>query len=407
MRNSIRKIFSNLITYLFLVLLSTLLVLILMLEQSLSFLKVDNLNEQKRIIASFAELKRDDSELALIHFNAKTAHLNQQIEKLYSYNKYNFSNHYFFGNSKEFLENLSILSSLATQFNSATRQYYTKTQIRDAEAQESLKESLDRASRDINAHINTMLFRNTAYDQEKFQVAKIVIGIFFILALSATFWYTRRLRSIYEDIEFLYQVKKDKKTHHFFSFEADAIGLRMNRKTSHSENSSLIDPVTQINNHKGMMSAYTQKKGLKSSNYTSVAVIEVDNFSKSKRTYSQELTQAILKKIAYTISLHEQPIDVVARTDYNQFTLILSRPTREQGFKDIELIRESIAELHFNIAQSKESRITVSGGFVVKPNNTKLEEAISEAKEILSYAKSSGTNKILRARDLNRESELK
>ncbi len=162
----------------------------------------------------------------------------------------------------------------------------------------------------------------------------------------------------------------------------------------------MIDPVTGLNNNKGMINSYSNKKNLKDSNFTALTIIEIDNFSKSKRAFSQEVTQNILKKIAYTISLHEQAIDVIARTDYNQFTLILSRASKGQAFKDVELIRQSIEELKFNIAYKSPVVITVSGGFIIKPNNTNSDEANRQAKEILQYAKTTGTNRILQTSDM-------
>lgn len=176
--------------------------------------------------------------------------------------------------------------------------------------------------------------------------------------------------------------------------------MRMNRKNVTTDNPTMIDPVTDINNHKGMVNSYSNKKNLKDSNFTAVTILEIDNFSKTKRAFSQEMTQSILKKLAYTISLHEQAVDVIARTDYNQFTLILSRASKEQAFKDTELIRQSIEELKFNEPNKGPVVITVSGGFVIKPNNSNLEEAMRQAKEILHYAKSMGTNRILQTRDL-------
>jgi diguanylate cyclase (GGDEF)-like protein len=114
-----------------------------------------------------------------------------------------------------------------------------------------------------------------------------------------------------------------------------------------------------------------------------------------------------LKKIAYTISLHEQPIDVIARTDYNQFTIIFSRSEKEQAYKDVEIIRQSIAELKFNIPHTETTQITVSGGFVIKPNNSSLEEAMKQAKEVLRFAQSTGKNKILQTRDLSKRDHIK
>lgn len=400
MKNSIKNIFKNLNRYLLFVLFTSLIAIILMIEQSLSFMKLENLNEQKKTIASLTKLQRDDVDLALIQFNGKSTHLHQQIEKLRSFHKYNFSDRYLFFNSEEYLRDLSKLSELTTAFNNAAHKYYVKTEVKDPQIEAKTKSDLETAFDQINSQIDSIIMKSTLYDQKKFETAQIIIVVYFLIVLIATFWYRKRLNSIYNDIEFLHQIEKGQKTHQFFSLEADSIGLRMNRKSFQKDNPSMIDPVTEINNYKGMISAYSQKKGLKDSNFTGVSVLEIDNFSKTKRTYSQELTQSILKKIAYTISLHEQAVDVIARTDYNQFTLIFSRPSKEQLFKEVDLIRESISELRFNISTEQKSNITVSGGFIIKPNNTHLDEALRQAKEILEYAKSSGTNRVLQTRDM-------
>jgi diguanylate cyclase (GGDEF)-like protein len=164
----------------------------------------------------------------------------------------------------------------------------------------------------------------------------------------------------------------------------------------------MIDPVTGVNNLKGMISSYDKKKDIKERGYTAVTVIEVDNFSKTNRVYSQELTQTILKKIAYLLSLHQQTADVIARTDYNQFTLIFSRDEKKELFKDVENIRENISELRVESPELGEIEITVSGGFVMKPYNLPLEEAIKEAKKILKFSQDHGKNKISQVRDLAR-----
>ncbi len=398
MKHSIKKIFLNLNTYLFFVLLVSFVAMILTLEQQLSFEKVNNLNKQKETINSLATLKKDDIELALIQFNGKSTHLHQEIDKLKSIYKYDYSDRYIFSNSQEYLGDLDRLSVLTTSFNDSAHKFYVndKSEKSREESQKELNTSLT----NIIYHINNMLIKNIEYTQDKFKVSKIATIVIFVLILLATFWYRKKLFSIYKDIEFLYQVDKNKVDHTIYTLEADAISMRMNRKVVTTDNPTMTDPVTGINNNKGMLNSYSNKKNLKDSNFTSVTILEIDNFSKSKRAFSQEMTQNILKKIAYTISLHEQAVDVIARSDYNQFTLILSRVSKEQSFKDVELIRQSIAELKFNIADTGQVVITVSGGFIIKPNNTNLDEASRQAREILQYAKSTGINRILQTRDM-------
>ncbi|MDF1883338.1 GGDEF domain-containing protein [Sulfurimonas sp. SAG-AH-194-C21] len=398
MKHSIKKIFLNLNTYLFFVLLVSFVAMMLTLEQQLSFEKVNNLNKQKVIISSLTTLKKDDIELALIQFNGKSTQLHQEIDKLKSIYKYDYSDKYIFSNAQEYLSDLDKLSTLTTAFNNTAHSFYVAD--KDEVTHLKTEKQLTTAFANITNHINHMLIKNIAYSQKKFNIIKVATIVLFVLILLATIWYRKKLFSIYKDIEFLYQIDKSKMNHDIYTLEVDAISMRMNRKTVTTDNPTMMDPVTGINNNKGLLNSYSNKKNLKDSNFTSVTIIEIDNFSKSKRAFSQEMTQNILKKIAYTISLHEQAIDVIARTDYNQFTLIFSRSSKEQSFKDVELIRQSIEELKFNITDKGPVIITVSGGFIIKPNNTNLDEASREAKKILQYAKSTGTNRILQTRDM-------
>jgi len=398
MKHSIKKIFQNLNTYLLFILFIATFSLLLVFEHSLSIDKVDNLRKQKQIISTLTHLDKSDLQLALIQFNGNSTRLHQEIDKLRTLYKYAYIDKFILGNEKEYLADLNKLSELTDSFNKAAQEYYVDTNNKKLE--EEAKTKLAQALSTINQHIDAMLLKSITYNEEKFYFVKNGVIVLFFLILFATIYYRRSLNAIYKDIEFLHQFDKNRKNYNIFSQEADAISLRMNRKNISVDNPDFLDPVTDINNYKGMINAYSIKKGAKDSNFTSVTVLEIDNFSKSNRAFPQDVTQAILKKIAYTISLHEQPIDVIARTDYNQFTIILSRASKEQSFKDVEIIRESIAELKFNIPHQGSTQITVSGGFVIKPNNTSLEEAMKQAKEILHYAQSIGTNKILQTRDL-------
>ena len=340
MKQSIKAIFSTLNKYLLFVLLVATIALLFTLEHSLSFQKVDNLNHQKKIIATLTHLDRHDLALALIQFNGKSTQLHQEIDKLRTLYKYAYIDKYLVGNQQEYFNDLKKLSTLTDKFNAAAQQYYVDTNNKQEEVTAKVK--LDTALSSIIAHIDTMLLKTIKYNEEKFHFIKNLVILFFIITLLATFYFRKQLKSIYRDISYLYHIDKQRQSYTIFSQEADAIALRMNRKNVTNDNPDFIDQATSINNYKGMVNAYSIKKGAKESNFTSVTVLEIDNFSKSNRAFSQDIMESILKKIAYTISLHEQPIDVIARTDYNQFTLIFSRSSKEQAFKDVDLVRQSI-----------------------------------------------------------------
>ena len=396
MKQSIKKIFQNLYTYLFFIFFISLTSIGLSFEEGLSYDKVDNLHTQKEIVSSLIHLDKKDIELSLIQLNAKSTQLYQEIDKLSLLYKYAFIEKLVTSNEKEYKDDLQQLTLLAKSFNNAAQKYYDTKNKKQKEAKKALLDTL----KSINEHIDNMLIKTLSYNEKKFHVMHNVLIVLFVIIFLATIYYYRALKAIYNDIDFLQRVNKNRKNYNIYSQEADAISLRMNRKSSSHDNPDMIDPITNINNYKGMVFSYDLKKNTKDTNFTSVTVLEVDNFSKAQKSYPEDFIQAVLKKIAYTISLNEQAIDVIARTDYNQFTIIFSRSSKEQAFKDIELIRQSIAELKFNLPNHGPVLITVSGGFVIKPHNTSLEEAIRQAKEILRYAKSLGTNKILQSRDL-------
>lgn len=396
MKHSIKKIFDNLITLLILSTLASGFVALIIFGQNSSYSKIDNLVNQKAIVSTLTKLQKEDLEFALIQFNGKSTQLHHEIGKLKSIYKYDYLGQYLLDNSEEYFSDLDRLNTLTTSFNDKAKLYYTKEK-KDEEIREG---NLQKAYYTLINQIDKMLLKELSYNQEKFYLFEKASIFAFIITLFTTFWYRKKLYQIYKDLLFLYSVEQNKKDYVIFSEEVDAIALRMKRKPTTSDNPSMIDPVTEINNNKGLLNSYAEKKGMKESNFTAVTIFEVDNFSKANRAFPQDFTQAILKKIAFTMTLHEQATDVIARTDYNQFTLVFSRATKEQLFKDMDIIRQSISEIKFKNRDKDSMQITVTGGMAIKTNHVSLEEAIRQAKEVLEYAKSTGFNKISQLSDL-------
>ena len=395
MKHSISKIFQNLNMYMFFVLFASFLTLMLTLEHQLSVQKVDNLNNQKSVILSLTQLKKEDVELGLILFNGKTAQLQRDVQKLQNLYKYNITGKYILENESEYNKDLTKLSELTSVFN---KNVHTYIETEEKKELPSIKTELEESLYQVNAFIDSIIVKDMRYNEAVFMFFEKAIIFTFAIILLGTFWYRKRINDIYADIKFLSSTEKNYAEFQIFSIEADAIAQRMKRKVVTTDNPAFIDQITGINNSKGLINAYGDKKGMKEENFTSVTVIEVDNFSKSNRAYDQELTQAILKKIAFTISLHEQPTDVIARTNYNQFTIVLSRASKEQAYKDVDIIRQSISELKFKTPKGE--NITVCGGHVVKSGHTSLDEAMKGAKDILNYTKSATRNKIYQTKDI-------
>ena len=396
MKLSIKKIFRNITLFMSFALLIAIISVLFSFDQENSFKKINLLNTQKTIASTLYKLDKKDLELTLIQYNGKSTQLRYQIEQLYNLYKYDKFGNYILNNSEEYFNQLKKLTTLVNTFNTIAQQYYKSTD----KTEEKLRASLDSSYTNLNNHISSMIFKNIEYDNKKFELLQVFAILSLIIILIFTYWYHKRLSKIYEDISFLYSSKIGKTNHELHTLEADAIYLRMKRKPEAQIDPSNIDPITGINNNKGLKNSYAEKKGMKDNNFTAVAVLEIDNFSKTNRAFPQELTQSILKKIASTISLYERVSDVIARSDYNQFTIILSRKTKEQAFKEIDSIRQSISELKIKAPTQVAIQITVSGGFCIKPNNITLNSSIDDAKSILEFAKKQGKDKIYQKSDM-------
>lgn len=402
MKQSIKKIFSNLNIYLVFIIILSSFVVLFTLEHKLSIKKTDNLNQQKLILSDLTHLRVADIELVLIKFNAQSHMLLSDIQKLRTLYKYSFVQQTLINNSQEYLTDLLKLTRLTKEFNKQVGTYYIQytEKLSPLEKEKLERTDLKESFYLLNEHINSIIFKEIAYNKQIFAFIEKLSLLSFLIILGMTFFFRKKLKLIYQDILFLYSIGKNKKDYEIYSEEVDAISLRMSRKSLTVDNPSMTDNVTGINNYKGMINSYSQKKNTKDHNITSITVFEVDNFSQTNKRYPDQTLQSILKKIAYTISLYEHPLDIISRSDYNQFTLILSRSSKELALKDIEMIRQSIDELRFPTPNEEKIHVTLSGGFMIKHSNMPLNESLKISLDALLHAKNSGGNRISNEKDI-------
>lgn len=360
-----------------------------------SFEKIKNLQSQKKLITIISTLGREDLELSSIQYRGKSTTLHNDIAKLHKLFGYDLGGRFIFDHEKRYKNELDDLKAYATLYTDAVGEWYDESE----ENLDSREKAMLSAQVRLINQIDNIIEQNIGYEYDKFIIQEILIYLAFILSLGMALWYSRRFSHVYKDIQSLYAVDLDLNSYEILTHEVEAIAKRMNRKAVTSENPAMIDPVTQINNYKGMVQAYGNKKGIKDANFTGLCVFEIDHFKELDKRYPKEFTQAVLKKIAFMMTLHEQPSDVIARIDYCQFVVILSRPTKESALKDCETIRKSVEETGFKVPRAETLSLSLSGGYIVKPNNKTLDEAIAQAREILKTAQDNGRNRIAQLRD--------
>ena len=394
MRWSIKKIFDNLSKTMLLLTLVLALLATITFTLNSSIEKTDLLLHQKAMIKEAYNLGREDIQLSNIQLKGIINNLKYDITQMREAFKFDILGNYVYGHSNQYINDLEQLGIKQLLYIEAADAYYDQS----LEGLEARLDEYDFAQAEYEAKLFELEEKHLIYEAQKFNALQYLIYLAFLISLLATLWFTRRLSYIYNDIRTLYSVDLESKGRMFQTEEAEMITKRMSRKPTATENPAFIDPVTEINNYKGLLHSFANRKGVSSASL-SVCVFSLDHFKDIEKKYKKDLANQILKKIAFMFSLYEQHTDVLGRIDYDQFVLILNRNTKDIALNDCEQIRKSIEETKFKAPKGESISVTVSGGFVVKTPNKQLDQTIAHAKEILHTAIAQGGNKIAQLRD--------
>ncbi len=394
MRWSIKKIFNNLSTTLLslTIILGFLATIVFTLNSSVT--KTDLLLEQKALIKEAYNLGREDIQLSNIQLRGIVENLRYDITKMKDAFDFDILGNYVFGHSVEYLNDLEQLSIKQLLYIEAAEAYYYQS-IEELEAR---LDDYDFAQAEYEAKLYELEEKHLIYESEKFNIIQYIIYLAFAVSLTTTLWFTRRLSFVYKDLKTLYSVDLESKDRIYLTEEAEMITKRMSRKPTATENPAFIDPVTEINNYKGLLHGFANRKGTGGATLA-VCVFALDNFRDIEKKYKKDFANQILKKIAFMLSLNEQHTDVLGRIDYDQFVFVVNRATQAIALNDCEQIRKSIEEAKFKTHNGIPIKVTASGGFVIKAPNKPLDQTIAHAKEVLAVAISQGGNKIAQLRD--------
>ena len=394
MKMSIESLFKNLSFMLILLAILLFFISLVQMDRYASFSKVANLQEQKSLVNKIYDLGRADLDYSVIQARGMAAQLKTDTLTLDSFSSYDIFG-MILGQSSEFQADVKNLLQLEDEYIKRINIYYENSN-------ESLAEKLqqlDTAKKALIVMLDSMTIKNISYDKQKFALSQWLVYLTFLISLFIAIMYSKKLKIVYDDIKSLFAIGFERPSDKIITKEVDAIKIRMVRKPTTTENPNMVDPVTGIKNSKGMIQSYSEKKTMKESGFTAVCVLEVDNFKQYNKELPKELTQAMLKKIAFIISLYEQPTDVIARIDLDQFAVILQRDNKDKALNDCDSMRKSIEEAVFKNPQGGKIPFTLSGGFIIKQGNKSLEDSISYAKEVLQTAKEKDGNRIAQIHD--------
>jgi diguanylate cyclase (GGDEF)-like protein len=125
-----------------------------------------------------------------------------------------------------------------------------------------------------------------------------------------------------------------------------------------------------------------------------VAIADVDYFKKINDTYSHQIGDEVLKRIAILMRINCRAEDMVARYGGEEFVFLFPETRSEQAFIACEKIRASIEKFDWSQIQ-KGLQVTVSIGVCGDTMLPNYEKMLSVADRHLYEAKESGRNKVI------------
>jgi len=164
----------------------------------------------------------------------------------------------------------------------------------------------------------------------------------------------------------------------------------MVKHTSHT------DSITNLWNHGFFQNKLSReiKMAREHKHPLSLMVIDIDNFKSLNDTYGHQNGDIVLKEIASILGDSSRDIDYVCRYGGEEFTIILTETTKDQGTTIAERIRQKIEQYTFPKFSSNENlKVTVSIGLASFPDDAKTKEAlITKADKAMYVAKFGGKN---------------
>lgn len=388
---SIRKIFFNLKLSFFLLSVGIALLGLELVNITHYSQRLDALKTQHTLIDTITSQKFTDKHMATITLNGNLAQLSLAV-KLSDNDTLLDS---FIPTTQKQQALSDALKSSSSTFKDAALFWSEST----PRGQKTMHEQMISKRNTYLADISAMIDYEIQMINTSIELAKKTVMILIVLGLLIFLLYTYRLNQIYRDINRACSVDTDGTKPEVATQEMDFIVKRLARKAPIVNTAqSLLNPQSGLNNEKGMLTLFNAKKGTKSSNSIFVALFEIDGHANVSNALSKEEMGSMYKKIGDIITLYEQPLDVIAHLDNNQFVFIMSRNSKDSALSDAEKIVHSVHDSSFNTAKGA-IKITLSGGILLKAPASTLESAIADADKVVAKSKESGGNRIAQLRE--------
>ncbi|MCK5179340.1 MAG: sensor domain-containing diguanylate cyclase, partial [Candidatus Omnitrophica bacterium] len=159
---------------------------------------------------------------------------------------------------------------------------------------------------------------------------------------------------------------------------------------------SHTDAITRLWNHGFFQDKLTKEieKANTTHQMVSLIMIDIDNFKELNDMYGHQNGDIVLKEMANILRDSSRDGDYACRYGGEEFSVILTQTSKDQGYIIAERIRQKIEDYCFPKFSSEEQlKVTVSIGLATFPENAQRKESlITETDKAMYCAKFSGKN---------------
>ncbi|MDD5717769.1 MAG: diguanylate cyclase [Sulfuricurvum sp.] len=388
---SIRKIFLKLKISFVILLLGIGVITLQIIHLSQFSERLNALKNQHLVIDKMVNTDLNDPKMASILLNNAIAEMNLYV-KLSA--KKSILDSLFYSTEEQDSLYKSLQTSSGT-FNDSVLLWSESLPISKESGYSRMMHSRELLLRDIDRMIDYQIHAQN----NSITIATMSAYALFSFGIILLFLYRGRLNLIYADITQACALDTDGSKKEVKTEEIDFILKRLARKNVQVPlNPTQINPLSGLNNDKGLIHSFNMKKTAKSGNTLFLCLLEIDQYNELVKTYSNEEIGSIFKKLGDMIAMYEQPLDVIAHLESNRLVFLLSRSSKEIALSECEKIVQSAEEMSINTTNGP-LKITLSGGFILKTPAKSIEEAVIDAYKLVVKAKESGGNRIAQLRE--------
>ncbi len=178
----------------------------------------------------------------------------------------------------------------------------------------------------------------------------------------------------------------------------------LRRQIQKMEEQGLVDHLTGLANRKahGEKMLEIREFSLASEETFSLVLMDLDRFSKFRELHGQEIWEAVLRRVAKTMQDNLKGRDFTSRLADEKFGLILPDTPLDAGVKVANIMRDALAGMRLQKADSETELGSVSASFGVAQFDFEdsVEDLYQRADRALSSAIRLGGNNVKTERDL-------